>query len=116
MEGTPLFSFGGADSFYLSGSWWHKFLLVWRFQGPELFWSTEHQFPPPPTPILDQPGAQPWGGMSAVPSPGRAVCQIGGEGVGVGLAVGGSAGWGNVFSGSETLAKLQSGFLLGCFG
>lgn len=50
LEGTPLFSFLGADSSYPSGSWWLKFLLVWRFQGPELFWSTERQFPHPQPP------------------------------------------------------------------
>lgn len=81
MEGTPLFSFWGADSSSLSGSWWLKFLLVWRFQGPELFWSTEHQFSSPPTPILDQLGPSPgegWklspalGGQPAKPGRGRA--------------------------------------------
>lgn len=63
MEGTPLFTFWRADLPYLSGSWWLKFLLVWCLQGPELFWSTEHQFPPPPTPNLNLLGAHPWGGV-----------------------------------------------------
>lgn len=63
MEGPPLFSFWRADSSYPSGSWWLKFLLVWCFQGPELFWSTEHKSPPPLSPNLHQLGAHPWGGV-----------------------------------------------------
>lgn len=111
MEGTPLFSFWGADSFYLSGSWWHKFLLVWRFQGPELFWSTEHQFPPPPTPILDRPGGpSPGEGCKAVPSPGRAVCQIGGQRAGVGLMVGGALGGGAFSLVLKHLRSCSQGF------